>query len=97
MKSYYSEYVQHCMRFYARYPRPQFRGTVDEQNWKACDSAVKKFPDETREMLLAIYKDRDTIADNVYKMSVARKIKQDVIWELINSLEHQVAKRRGLL
>ena len=46
---------------------------------------------------MAVYSNGDTIPDNVYKVSVDRNIKQDVIWKLINELERKVAKRRNLI
>ena len=95
MRTFYSEYVQHCMRFYARHPRPKFRSDADKQNWNACDSAMKGFTDKEQDILMTVY--RDTIPDNVYKVSVDRNIKQDTIWKLINELERKVAKRRNLI
>ena len=29
MRTFYSEYVQHCMRFYARHANPKFRSDAD--------------------------------------------------------------------
>lgn len=97
MRTFYSEYVQHCMRFYARHPRPKFRSDADKQNWNACDNALKGFTDKERDILLTVYREGDTIPDNVYKQSVDRNIKQDTIWKLINELERKVAKRRNLI
>jgi hypothetical protein len=98
MKSFYSEYVQHCMRFYARHPHPKFRSEADKKNWIACDLAVKGFTEEQQNILMAIYRDGDTaITDYVHKVSIERNVKQDLIWKLINELERKVAKRRGLL
>ena len=97
MRTFYSEYVQHCMRFYARLSNPKFRSDADKQNWNACDSAMKEFSDTDRDILMAVYSNGDTIPDNVYKVSVDRNIKQDVIWKLINELERKVAKRRNLI
>ena len=32
MRTFYSEYVQHCMRFYARHANPKFRSDADKKN-----------------------------------------------------------------
>lgn len=96
-RAFYSEYVNHCLRFYARHPNPKFKSTADKNNWAACDSAFKSFSDNDREMLLTIYREGDTIPDNVYQMAKSKGIKQDSVWKLINELERKVAKRRGLL
>lgn len=97
MKTYYSDYVQHCMRFYARHPNPKFSSEAEKQNWNACDSAMKKFAADEREILVAVYFGGDTLADNIYQYSVANHINQNVIWTLVSKLEKVIAKRRGLL
>lgn len=97
MKTFYSEYVQHCMRFYARHPQPTFRSDVDKQNWNACDSAINCFDDREKELLITIYREGDTIPDNIYRLSVDRNMNQDTIWHLLNKLERKVAKRRNLI
>lgn len=97
MRTFYSEYVQHCMRFYARHTNPKFRSAADKLNWNACDNAMKGFSDTDRDILMTIYSNGDTIPDNVYKVSIDHNIKQDVIWKLINELERKVAKRRNLI
>lgn len=96
-RAFYSDYVNHCLRFYARHPNPKFKSDADKHNWAACDSALKGFSDSDRDMLLTIYREGDIIPDNVYQMAKACGIKQDGIWKLVGELERKVAKRRGLL
>lgn len=96
-RTFYSEYTNHCLRFYARHPKPTFHSDADKKNWLACDSALKSFEESDREMLLTIYREGDTIPDNVYQMAKSKGIKQDSIRKLIGELERKVAKRRGLL
>lgn len=96
-RAFYSQYVNHCLRFYARYQKPKFHSEVDKRNWTACKDALKDFSEQDREMLITIYRDGDTVADNVYQMSKDKGISQDTLWKLINELEYKIAKRRGLL
>lgn len=84
------------MRFYARHQNPTFRSDVDKQNWLVCDSALKELGDKDQELILAIYRERDTIPDNIYSISIAQNINQDAIWKLVNDFEYKVAKKRGL-
>ena len=35
MRTFYTDYIQHCMKFYARHPNPKFRSDADKQNWYA--------------------------------------------------------------
>ena len=97
MKTFYSDYAQHCMRFYARHPNPKFHSDLEKLNWKVCGHVLKDFTDEEQDILLTIYEGGDTIPDNIYNLSVERNIKQDVIWKLVKKLEHKIAKRRNLI
>ena len=97
MKTFYSDYVQHCMRFYARHENPKFHSDADKQNWNACDSAMKGFTAPERDILMTVYRAGDTIADNIYRAGIDFGIKQDTIWKLVNELERKIAKRRNLI
>ena len=97
MRAFYSDYVNHCLRFYARHSRPIFHSEADKKNWNACESALKSFSDSDRDILLTIYIEGDTIPDNVYQMAKNKGIKQDTIWKLIGEPERKVAKRRDLI
>lgn len=97
MRAFYSDYVNHCLRFYARHSHPIFHSEVDKKNWNACDDALKCFTDSDRDMLLTIYTDGDTIPDNVYQIAKSKGVNQDTIWKLIGELERKVAKRRGII
>ena len=85
------------MRFYARHPHPKFGSHVDKLNWTACDRAIKHFSDDEREILLTVYREADTIADNIFMVATKRRINQDSIWKLLGDLEHKVAKARDLI
>lgn len=97
-KYFYSAYVEHCMRFYARFSKPNhFRSEADKKNWYACDYALKDFSEKDRERLIIIYSEGDTVADNVYNLAKKEKIDQNILWKLINDLERKIAKKRGLI
>lgn len=96
-RTFYSEYVNHCLRFYARHDNPKFRTEADKRNWLACDDAIETFSDSDQELLLYIYREGDTIPDNIYQLSKSKDMSQDTIWKLVNELERKVAKKRGLL
>ncbi len=96
-RAFYSEYVNHCLRFYARHTNPKFKSDADKQNWKACESAINSFSDKEQVMLLGIYRGEDSVPDKVYQLAHENGVKTDTIWKLINELERKVAKRRGLL
>ena len=87
-RAFYSEFVSHCLRFYARYEDRIYNSEAEKHNWIACHMALKSFTKAERKKLLTIYKEGDTIPDNVH---------QDVIWGLVRECEKRVAKYRGLL
>lgn len=96
-RTFYTEYVNHCLRFYVRHPNPKFKSDVDKHNWAACDKAFNSFSDSDRELLTEVYREGDTVADNVYHLAKSRGVKQETVWKLVGELERKVAKRRGLL
>ena len=97
-KPFYSEYVRHCMRFYARnIYKPRFNTEVDKNNWHACNRAIEHYPDRTKDIFLRVYGSRDTLADNVYEASQIYLIDQNIIWDMLKDFEHRVAKNRGLI
>lgn len=97
MRTFYSEYVNHCLRFYVRHPNPKFHSAADKNNWLACKDALVGFTDKERDLLTTIYREGDTVADSVYQTAKLNGMKQGTVWKLVNELERKVAKRRGLL
>lgn len=109
MKKYYSEvvtncakfyvdYVSHCARFYSRHSKPEFFKTeANRKDWQAVDTALKAFTDEEKDILLTIYREGDTIPDNVYQLAKKKKVNQNSLWKVIDRFEKEVAKRRGLI
>ncbi len=98
MKAYYSDFVTHCLRFYSSHSKPNyFKTEADRKNWLAVHNALEGLDDSERAMILTIYREGDTIADNVYHLAKSKNIRQDGLWKLIADVERKVAKRRGLL
>ena len=103
MKPYYSEYVRHCLRFYimtldeGKGGHPVFKSDVDKANWSACYHVLKDYSQSNLDTIAEIYRPGDTIADKIYQMAKARGVHQDTIWNLINTTERKIAKKRGLV
>ena len=94
---FYSEYVNHCLRFYARYEHPALLSDVDKRNWEACDNALREFTDREQDTLLTIYRGYDTLTDNIYQLARKQGVSQNSIWKLVKVLKKKVAEQRGLL
>jgi hypothetical protein len=97
-RPFYSEYVRHCMRYYARNTnKPRFNTEVDKNNWYACHSAIGHCSDRDRDILVRVYGSHDTLSDTVYETARAYDIDQNIIWDMLKDFERVVAKKRGLL
>ena len=97
-RHFYTEYVRHCMRYYARNTtKPRFNTEVDKSNWYACDRAIERYSDRDKDILISVFSMHDTLADNVYEVAKTYKIDQNIIWDLIKDLESRIAKKRGLI
>lgn len=96
-RAFYSDYVTHCLRFYARYDTPVFHNDVDKQNWEVCDKVVKSLNNNDKEIILSIYRKGDTIPDNIYQIAIQKGISQEGIWKLVHELEREVAIQRGIV
>lgn len=103
MRTYFSEFVGHCARYYARSvvnapsAQPRFKTEAEKRNWLACSTAIKGFSEQEQDIILTVYSEGDTLPDNIYQLSKKRSMNQDVIWKLVTDFERKVAKRRGLL
>lgn len=96
-RTFYSDYVQHCVRFYVKYPEPDFLNDADRENWAACEKALKSFSKWARYILTEVYSSDDTLVDNVYRTSMQMGVKRDKVWRLIHKLERKIAEERGLI
>lgn len=94
-KSYVSDYVEHCMKFYVRYRNPMFHSNVDELNWNTCDKALSKLPTKDRELAISIYS--DTSPENIKMLARQRGMEYAEMWRFIKQLEKHIAKERGLI
>lgn len=97
MKSFYTDYVNHCLRYYARNPSPTFRSCVERDNWVACDKAFDLLDTRLRPVLMAMYLDKTPVSDNVMRYAKTIGTTPNHIWKVVSNLEKEVAKARGLL
>lgn len=96
-RAFYSDFANHCLRFYTRHDNPEFHNEADRRNWEVCEEVLSEYPNREREILTFIYFEGDTIADNVYRISLAKGVEQDSVWKLVNGIEKEIARRRGLI
>ena len=98
IKTYCTDYIRHCLRFYTRYNQPKsFSTQADRKNWYACHTVMEQLDKGDRELLYEVYRNGDTIPDNIYRLAKGQGIPQDDIWKLVANLEYRIAQRRGLI
>ena len=98
MNKFYTDYARHCLRFYTRnLNASRFKSEVDKRNWLACVSAFKAYSERDRNILVSVYSNFDTLADNVYEAAKKYNINQSLIWDMMKDIERKIAKKRGLI
>ena len=98
MRAPYSEYVGHCMRFYARNTEHVLlRTPVDQANWLSCHKALKSFPLHEQKILLELYRRRDEMANTVHLVANTTGMTREAVWKLAAAFEKRAAQERGLL
>ena len=97
-RTFYTDYVRHALRFYTRNTKqPTFKTEADKNNWLSCHSVIRKYSIKEMDILTSIYSGHDTLADEVYNASKNYKVDQNIIWDMMKSVEKQIAHRRGLI
>ena len=96
-KPCYADYVKHALRFYSRnLARNSFKNDVTRLNWFACHNVLKSYSHRDKDILVYVYGEFDTLADNVYTIANKYKINQHIIWDMMKEVEKKVAIERGL-
>lgn len=98
MSSFYSPYVNHCVRFYSKFPSAsRFKSEADRKNWKAVSSSLMGMSDNEINAILSIYSSNGPIDQNVYKLAKTMGVKKQTVWKIICDFEKKVATNRGLI
>ena len=97
---YYSQYVNHMLRFYARYcdkNLKSFKKPADMKNWFTVKRVLDKLSEKDKNIIIEVYRRRDTLADNIYEVSKELGIDQNVIWTMLNKVTKKIAQERELI
>lgn len=96
-KPFYSDYITHMLRYYARHDKKYSDNEISKLNWRTCDTVLKTLPSKDRSILMEVYWEKNTLADNIYQVSRQNGLPQNNIWTLVRSVESKIAKARGLI
>jgi hypothetical protein len=98
MNKPFTDYVRYAIKFYVRHlDIVNFKKKAVENNWNACHKVISSYSTRDKDILVYIYGERDTLADNVYNASVKYKLHQNIIWSMTEDFEEKVAIERGLI
>ena len=98
-KSYYADYVNHCLRFYFRYsPVKGFKNDIDKINYTAVEKIVKKLDMTDIEVLRTVFmQDGIVISENISIAAEKHGKERKQIWSLVNYVTSKIAKERKLV
>lgn len=101
MKRWYSDCVRHFLTLYIDDMEvgtlPKFKNSVEKENWMACHTVMSSLDPEDVQLVIEMYRRGDTLADNIYKLSTAKKTSQRTFWNLADDIEYKIAQKRGLI
>lgn len=99
MSSYYSDYADHMLRFYCRYPDKQAQwGMAEKSNWTACHDVLRGLSEDDTNIITNIYKNASrSLSEAVNGTSMRMGFSPSYAWKLIWSVRKAVAERRNLL
>ena len=99
-RCYYTDYVNHMVRFYLSTPETlQMEGKrkADIENWIAVQDVWHKLGTDDKNILEQIYKAHYRLAEGVRIYCGNTATDPYEIWKLITRIHAAIAKRRGLI
>ncbi len=97
---YYSEYVNHMLRFYVRHRQikeNELEKKIDLKNWNIVKMVLDDLKEKDRNVIIKVYEKQDSIPNNILETSKELGIRQNVIWTLLNKVCRKIAKERELI
>lgn len=98
-RCYYTDYVNHAIRFYLSTPESlhmEGKRKADVDNWIAVQDIFRKLSPEDKQMLTEVYKAHYRISDGVRIYCQRTGADEHQVWVLLTKTCSAIAKRRGL-
>ena len=99
-RCYYTEYVNHMVRFYLTCPdslRMDGKKRADVENWIAVQGVIHGLPDDEREKVLDVDKTHYNLPKAVDLYCQRTGTDKHDLWVLLTRVASVIAKRRGLV
>ena len=99
-KCYYTDYVNHMIRFYLSCPetlKTDGKRRSDVENWIAVQGVLHNMPEPDRVRLEEVYKTHYNLPKAVEMYCLKTGAEKNEIWVLITKTAALIARRRGLV
>ena len=99
-RCYYTEYVNHMIRFYITCPdsiKTDGKRRADIENWIAVQSVFHSLPDDDKEKVRTIYKLHYNVPKAVDMYCEKIGADKHHTWVLLTKVVSLIARRRGLV
>ena len=99
-RCYYTDYVNHAVRFYLSTPDTLMtagKRKADIDNWMAVQSVFHFMSDKDKQVLIEIYQLHHRLPDAVRMYCEKTGTDENKIWILLTKTNAAIAKRRGLI
>ena len=99
-RCYYTDYVNHMIRFYLSTPdtlQMEGKRKADIDNWIAVQDVWRKLNQRDKEVLEFIYRNYYRIPEGVRNYCIQNNADRYLTWKVITKTCSCIAKRRGLV
>jgi len=99
-RCYYTEYVNHMVRFYLTCPdalKTAGKKRADIENWCAVQTILHRLSESDREMVVSVYKTDFFLPKAVAAYCQETGTDEHTVWSLLTKTASQIAKCRGLI
>ena len=99
-RCYYTDYVNHAIRFYLSTPealRTEGKRKADIENWIAVQAVFHGLSNEQKQVLTEVFKMHYRLPEGVRMYCEKTNTDENKLWIMITKVSSAIAKRRGLV
>ena len=99
-RCYYTDYVNHAIRFYLSTPesiRTEGKRKADIDNWIAVQAVFHGLTEEQKQVLTEVFKLHYRLPEGVRMYCEKTGTDETKLWIMITKVSSAIAKRRGLV
>ena len=99
-RCYYTEYVNHMIRFYLTTPetlKTDGKRSADIANWLAVQAGLRKLNEEHRQQVIEVYRKDYRLPKAVELYCQENELDEYQVWKLLTKASSIIARERGLI